>query len=48
MKTSGIYRIEYSKDNKTRYYTGLTKRKIKVRMKIHKGDKCNNTEKTSI
>ena len=48
VETSAIYRIKYSKDNKTGHYIGLTKRKIKERVKEHKGDICNNRGKTSI
>ena len=48
MKTSEINRIEYNRDNKTGYYIGLTKIKIKLRIKEHKVDRRNNRENTAI
>ena len=48
METFGIYRIKHNKDNKIGYCIGLIKRKIKERIKEHKGDMCNNKENTVI
>ena len=44
LETSGIYRIEFNKDNEKGFCICLTKRRIKE----HKGDICNGTEKTAV
>ena len=49
METFGIYRFDDNKSNKTGYYIGLMKRKIKESIKEHKGEilrnTCNNIQK---
>ena len=45
IETSNVNRIKCSKYNKTGYYISFTKRKIKGRIKEHKGGISNNREK---